>query len=133
LAEVAREAGLSTTPCWRRIQRMRDLGVITRQVTLLDRKKVGLNTQIFAQVRLTAQGRENIEEFSNRIREFPEVLECYIMMGATDFLLRIVAADIEAYEAFFLGKLSRVPGIQEISSMVALSEIKATTALPIGE
>jgi Lrp/AsnC family transcriptional regulator len=82
-------------------------------------------------VRLSAQGRENLEGFSNRIRDFPEVLECHVMMGAIDFMLRIVTADIDAYERFFFEKLSRVPGIQEINSMVALSEIKATTALPI--
>lgn len=102
-----------------------------REVALLDRRRIGLNTQIFAQVRLTAQGRERIDEFADRIRSFPEVLECWVMMGAIDFMLRVVAADIDSYERFFFDKLSRVPGIQEISSMVALSEIKATTALPI--
>jgi Lrp/AsnC family transcriptional regulator len=131
LADIARETGQSTSPCWRRIKRLRDLGVIMGEVALVDRKKVGLAAQIFAQVRLNAQGRENLEEFSARIREFPEVLECYVMMGPTDFMLRIVAESIDAYEIFFFNKLSRVPGVQEINSMVALSEIKATTALPL--
>jgi Lrp/AsnC family transcriptional regulator len=131
VTEVAERCGLTQSPCWRRIQRLRDLGVIERQVMLLDRRKVGLNAHVFAQVRLNAQGRENIEDFSARIRDFPEVLECYVIMGAVDFMLRIVAADIDAYERFFFDKLSRVPGIQEISSMVALSQIKATTVLPI--
>ena len=131
VAELAREAGLSTTPCWRRIQRLKETGIIKGQVALLDRGKLGLKAQIFAQVRLSAQGRENLEEFAAAIRGFPEVLECYVMMGTTDFLLRVVATDIEAYERFFFDCLSRVPGIQEISSMVALSEIKSTTALPL--
>lgn len=131
LAEIAQAVGSSPTPCWRRIQRLRDAGVIRGQVALLDRRKIGLNTQVFAQVRLSAQGRENIEEFATRIREFPEVLECHVIMGTIDFMLRIVAADVEAYERFFFDRLSRVPGIQEINSMVALSEIKSTTALPL--
>ncbi len=119
------------SPCWRRVKRLQDEGIIQRQVALLDRRKIGLNAQIFAQVRLTAQGRERIDEFASQIRAFPEVLECYVMMGSIDFMLRVVAADIDAYEKFFFEKLSRVSGIQEISSMVALSEIKATTELPI--
>jgi Lrp/AsnC family transcriptional regulator len=131
LAEIAERVGMSATPCWRRIQRLRQDGIIKAQVALLDRRAIGLNAQIFAQVRLSAQGRERLEEFSREIQNFPEVLECYVMMGSIDFMLRIVAADIDAYERFFFEKLSRVPGIQEISSMVALSEIKATTALPI--
>lgn len=131
LADIAQRVGLSSSPCWRRIQRLRAVGVITGQVVLLDRRAVGLSAHIFAQVRLTAQGREHIEDFAASIREFPEVLECYVMMGSIDFMLRIVASDIDAYEKFFFEKLSRVTGIQEINSMVALSQIKSTTALPI--
>ena len=130
-AEIAERAALSPSPCWRRIQRLKDLGVIAKQVVLLDRTKIGLNFQIFAQVRLNAKGRENIEEFSATIQKFPEVLDCYVTLGPTDFILRIVAEDINAYERFFYDQLSRVPGIQEINSMVALSEIKSTTALPL--
>lgn len=129
--EIAERAALSPSPCWRRIQRLRDLGVIAKQVVVLDRTKVGLNAQIFAQVRLNAKGRENIEEFSAVIQKFPEVLDCYVTLGSTDFILRIVAEDINAYERFFFDQLSRVAGIQEINSMVALSEIKSTTALPL--
>ena len=130
-AEIAERAALSPSPCWRRIQRLKDLGVIAKQVVLLDRAKIGLNFQIFAQVRLSAKGRENIEEFSAAIRKFPEVLDCYVTLGSTDFILRIVAEDISAYERFFYDQLSRVPGIQEINTMVTLSEIKSTTALPL--
>ena len=131
LAEIARETGQSPSPCWRRIKRLREGGVITGQVAIIDRRKVGLNAQVFAQVRLNAQGRENLEEFSRVIQSFPEVLECFVMMGSVDFMIRIVTTDIDAYERFFFDKLSRIPGIQEISSMVALSEIKSTTALPL--
>lgn len=124
-AQIAEQVGLSQSPCWRRIQRLKEEGVIRGQVTLLDRKKIGLNTQIFAEVKLNAHGRSNFTEFTEAIRGFPEVLECYVLMGAVDFLLRIVTSDIEAYERFFFEKLSMVPGIQEVNSIVALSEIKS--------
>ena len=130
-AQVAERVGLSQSPCWRRIQRLKEEGVIRGQVTLLDRKKVGLNTQIFAEVKLNAHGRSTFAEFTEAIRGFPEVLECYVLMGSVDFLLRIVTPDIEAYERFFFEKLSNVPGIQEVNSIVALSEIKSTTSLPL--
>lgn len=130
-ADVAALVGLSQAPCWRRIQRLKEAGYIRGEVALLDRRKIGLNTQIFAQVKLTATGRSNLEEFTAAIREFPEVLECFVLLGTVDFMLKIVARDIEAYERFFFEKLSRVPGVQEVNSMVALSEIKATTELPI--
>jgi Lrp/AsnC family transcriptional regulator len=130
-AELAERVGLSQSPCWRRVQRLRAEGVIRAEVALLDRGKLGLKTQIFAQVKLSAQGRQHLDEFADAIRRFPEVLECWVLMGPVDFLLRVVAPDVESYERFFFEKLSRVPGIQEITSTVALSEIKATTALPI--
>ncbi len=131
MAELAERVGLSQSPCWRRVQRLRAEGIIRAEVALVDRGKVGLKTQIFAQVKLSAQGRQHLDEFSEAIRRFPEVLECWVLMGPVDFLLRIVAPDVESYERFFFERLSRVPGIQEITSTVALSEIKATTALPI--
>ncbi len=130
-ALLAERVGLSQSPCWRRIQRLKSEGYIKAEVALLDRAKMGLKTQIFAQVKLSAQGRQHLDEFSEAIRRFPEVLECWVLMGPVDFLLRIVAADVESYERFFFDHLSRVPGIQEITSTVALSEIKATTTLPI--
>jgi len=130
-AAVAEAVGLSASPCWRRIDRLEREGFITRRVALVDRKKVGLNAQIFAQVKLNAHGRANLDEFAAAIREFPEVLECHVLMGSVDFMLRVVAADIEAYERFFFEKLSRLPGVQEINSTVALSQIKSTIALPV--
>jgi Lrp/AsnC family transcriptional regulator len=132
-ADIAEKVGLSTTPCWRRIQRMREAGIIAKQVALVDRRKIGLNAQIFAQVKLNAHGRQHLDEFTAAIRAFPEVLEAFVLMGPVDFLLRIVAADIEAYERFFFDKLSRLQGIQEINSIAALSEVKSTTALPLDQ
>ncbi|MDB5711809.1 MAG: AsnC family transcriptional regulator [Sphingomonas bacterium] len=128
---VAEAVGLSASPCWRRIDRLEREGFIKRRVAIVERRKVGLNAQIFAQVKLNAHGRANLDEFAAAIRTFPEVLECHVLMGSVDFMLRVVAADIEAYERFFFEKLSRLPGVQEINSTVALSEIKSTTALPL--
>ncbi|MBT2135362.1 Lrp/AsnC family transcriptional regulator [Croceibacterium sp. LX-88] len=130
-AAIAEKIGLSSSPCWRRIDRLEREGFIKRKVALVDRKKIGLNAQIFAQIKLNAHGRANLDEFTAAIRAFPEVLECYVLMGSVDFLIRVVATDIEAYERFFFDRLSRLPGVQEVNSTVALSEIKATTELPI--
>ncbi len=130
-AEIAALIGLSEAPCWRRIQRLKRDGYIRGQVSLIDRMKVGLNTQVFALVKLSAVGRSNLAEFANTINKFPEVLECFVLMGSSDFMLRVVTRDIQAFERFFFEKLSQVPGIQDVNSMVALSEIKSTTALPL--
>ena len=130
-AELAERVGLSATPCWRRINRLEQDGYIRARVALVDRRKVGLNAHIFAQVKLNAHGRANLDEFGAAIRDFPEVLDCFVLMGSTDFMLRIVAKDIDAYEKFFFDRLSKLPGVQEINSTVALSEIKSTSALPI--
>lgn len=130
-AAIAETVGLSASPCWRRIDRLERDGIIKRRVALVDRAKVGLKAQIFAQVKLNAHGRANLDEFTAAIREVPEVMECHVLMGSVDFMLRIVAADIESYERLFFEKLSNLPGVQEINSTVALSEIKSTTSLPI--
>jgi len=131
-AEIAERVGLSVSPCWRRIDRLEREGFIRKRVAIVDRRKVGLNAHVFAQVKLNAHGRSNLDEFSEAIRGFPEVLDAYVLMGTTDFMLRIVAKDIDAYERFFFDRLSNLPGVQEINSTVALSEIKATTELPLG-
>jgi len=130
-AMIGERIGASQATCWRRIQRMREAGLIPPQVVVLDRKNVGFNAMVFAQVKLTSQGRSNLTKFSAAIRDLPEVLECYVLLGSSDFLLKIVAPDIEAYERFFFEKLSSLEGVQEITSSIALSEIKRTSALPI--
>ena len=130
-AEIAERVGLSSSPCWRRIDRLEREGFIRKRVAMVDRRKVGLNAHVFAQVKLNAHGRANLDEFSAALRSFPEVLDAYVLMGAMDFMLRIVAKDIDAYESFFFDRLSKLPGIQEINSTVALSEIKSTTELPL--
>ena len=130
-AAIGEKIGLSQSACWRRIQRLRDEGVIKEQPVKLDREKVGLNTMVFAHVKLTSHGRSNLTDFSDAVRKYPEVLDCYVVLGNVDFLLRIVTRDIKAYEQFFFEKLSQLPGIQEVNSSIVLSDIKHTTVLPI--
>jgi len=130
-AEVGERVGLSQSPCWRRIQRLQEEGVIKRRVALVDRRKVGLNTLIFSQVKLEAHSGDKLDEFREAIRRIPEVQECFVLMGQVDFLLRIVTPDVEAYERLFFEKLSKLPGVREINSMIAVSAVKETTELPL--
>ena len=129
--EIGERIGLSQSACWRRIQRLRDEGVIKDQPAILDREKVGLSTMVFAHVKLTSHGRGNLTDFADAVRRYPEVLDCYVVLGNVDFLLRIVAEDIKGYERVMYEKLSQLPGVQEVNSSIALSEIKHTTVLPI--
>ena len=130
-AAVGEKIGLSQSPCWRRIQRLRQEGLIQGQYIKFDRKKLGFDVLVFAQVKLTAHGRSKVPEFAETIRQFPEVQECHLVLGNIDFLLRIIVRDIEEYERFFFEKLSHLAEIQEVHSNIVLSEIKYTTQLPI--
>jgi Lrp/AsnC family transcriptional regulator len=130
-AAIGEKIGLSQSPCWRRIQRLREEGLIQGQLIRFDRKKLGFDVLVFAQVKLTAHGRSKVPEFAETIRQFPEVQECHLVLGNIDFLLRIVARDIEEYERFFFEKLSHLAEIQEVHSNIVLSEIKYTTQLPV--
>ena len=130
-AAVGEKIGLSQSPCWRRIQRLRQEGLIQGVHMRFDRKKLGFDVLVFAQVKLTAHGRSKVPEFAETIRQFPEVQECHLVLGNIDFLLRIIVRDIEEYERFFFEKLSHLAEIQEVHSNIVLSEIKYTTQLPI--
>lgn len=130
-AELAELVGLSQPVCWRRIQRLRENGYILREMAVLDREKLGFGAQVYAMVKLTTIGRANLSSFSEAIRAMPEVVECHVLMGAADFLLKIVTKDIHAYERFFFERLSSIEGIQDVNSCVALSEIKAATGVPL--
>ena len=132
-AEIAERLGMTASTCWRRVSRLEELGVIRKRVALLDREKVGLNVLVFSHVKLAGHGRDALLKFEQAVRQHPEILECYTLMGETDFLLRIVCRDIKSYEAFFLDHLSRFPGVQSVHSSIALSVIKETTALPVRE
>lgn len=130
-ADLAEIVGLSQSPCWRRLNRLKEAGFIEGQITRLNASKLGFNTTFFAHVKLSAHGRANLTEFGDAIRRLPEVMECYATLGSFDFLLKIVMRDVSAYEQFVYGRLSALPTVQEINSTIALSTIKATSALPL--
>ncbi len=130
-ADIGARIGLSQSPCWRRINRLEKAGYIRARVALLDRHRLDLDVLVFALVKLNAHGRRSLPEFAEAIRERPEVQECFTIMGDMDFLLRIVVPDIQAYERFFFEVLSQLPGVQEIHSNIAMSEMKSTTRLPL--
>lgn len=127
-AEIGERVGLSQSPCWRRLHRLEQEGYIEGKVALLDRRRLGLDVLIYALVKLTAHGRRSLPEFAEAVQAFPEVQECYTLTGEMDFLLRIVTADMQAYERFFFDRLSGLPGLGEVHSSIVMSEIKRTTA-----
>ncbi len=128
-AEIADKVNLSQPPCWRRIKRLEEGGYIIKRVGILNANKLGLHIVIYAEVKLSANS--EIMAFEENIIKIPEVTECYVMLGQVDFLLRIVSADIAAYEKLYREKLSKLPGVQELNSSVAMGEVKRTTELPI--
>jgi len=130
-SEIAERVNLSQPPCWRRIKRLEEEGYILERVGLLNPTKLGFNVVIYTEVKLTANGRQEVHEFEERIRAFPEVTECYVMLGRIDFLLRIVTKNVETYERLFRDELSQLPGVQDFNSSVAMSVVKHTTALPL--
>jgi Lrp/AsnC family transcriptional regulator len=130
-AKIADLVGLSQSPCWRRIQRLKDEGYISKVVAVLNRHKLNLNTLLFVHVKVIRNDQESLAQFTTAIRGFNEVLDCYAILGVYDFLLRVLVSDMQAYEKFFFTKLSTVPNIREVHSFVAVSEIKSTTALPL--
>lgn len=129
--DIARELNLSQSPCWRRINRIEQAGLVQRRVALLDRDKLGMDVVVFATVNLAAHGREQIERFEADIRSVPEVVECYTMTGAWDYMLKIITRDVRHYEQFIREHLLTMPLIREMHSHIAVTEIKNSTELPL--
>jgi Lrp/AsnC family transcriptional regulator len=130
-ADLASAVGLSPSPCWRRISLLEESGVIRKRVALLDRDRLGLNVLVVVNVRLTSHGRQSLAAFEERVRQLPEVMQCFTVMGAIDFVLMVVATDIRAYERFMREHLSQLPGVHGIESNIVMTTVKDTTALPI--
>ena len=130
-AELAERIGMSQSPCWRRINRIEQEGIIQRKVALLDQHKLGMEVVVFTTVNLTTHGRSALQEFEHEIVKFPEVVECYIMTGSMDYMLKIVTRDIRHYEIFIRTHLAQLPGIREMHSNVSVTRIKDTTELPL--
>jgi DNA-binding Lrp family transcriptional regulator len=129
--DLARAVSLSPSPCLARVRALEAAGTIQRYVTLLDPKKLGLTVSVLVQVTLEKQIESALELFEKAVRERPEVMECYLMTGDADYLLRVVVADVPAFERFILDFLSRVPGVGNIKSSFALKQVKYQTALPL--
>jgi len=129
--ELARRVGLSASPCLRRVKLLEAAGVISRYVAVVDQAKIGLPLSMFARVWLTAQDAETIELFIAAMRRLPEVVECHIMLGESDALLRVVVADLESYRRFQSTHLTRQNGIQNVKTDVPSEVVKQTFALPI--
>jgi Lrp/AsnC family transcriptional regulator len=125
--------GLSASPCWRRIQRLERDGVIRRRVALLDPAQLGLGVVVFASVKLSAHGRQALPEFEEAVKQYPEVMECYTVSGGVDFMLRVVTKDVHSYELFLRNHLTQLPAVAEVHSRIAITQVKYTTAVPLGE
>jgi Lrp/AsnC family transcriptional regulator len=130
VAQIAERVGLSTTPCWRRIQNLEKSGVIRRRVALLDPEKLNCGVTVFVRLRTSQHNYEWLETFSRAVERMEEVVEFYRMSGDIDYLLRIVVPDIASYDGFYK-RLIRTAEFAEVSSSFALEEIKYTTALPL--
>jgi Lrp/AsnC family transcriptional regulator, leucine-responsive regulatory protein len=131
LSDLAERVALSPSPCLRRIRRLERAGIIARYVAVLDQAKVGLPVSVFISIKLESQRVEALERFKKAIAKWPEVLECYLMTGPRDYLMRIVVADLAAYEQFLKQKLTRIDGVSSIESSFALEQTKYSHTLPI--
>ena len=128
---LADKLGMTPPPCWRRVQRLREAGILDRRIWLVDPAKLGLDTVIYVTVKLTTHDREATNAFREAVRELPEVLECYILLGAIDALLKVRVADVKDYERIFYDRLSQLPAVREFESSVVLSEVKLTHGVPV--
>ena len=129
--ELSEHIHLSQSPCLRRVRNMESSGIIKGYVALVDQNAVGLPVSVFVNVRLEKQIERALEKFEEIVQDWSEVMECYLMTGDSDYLLRVVASDLAAYERFLMDKLTRVPGVASINSSFALKQVTYKTALPI--
>jgi Lrp/AsnC family transcriptional regulator len=133
VADVAREAGMSQTPAWRRIKRLKEAGAIRAVVALVDRHAVGLNFVAYAFVKLGLPSRQNMESFDRLVKLWPEVLLCERVTGAVDYLIKVVTEDIDAYDRFLRYKLLDNELVTDVQSRIVVATVKDTPALPIDE
>jgi Lrp/AsnC family transcriptional regulator len=130
VAEIGKRVGLSTTPCWRRIQKLEELGVLQARVALLDAKKVNVGVTVFVSITTSHHTQDWLDRFHAALNEFPEVVEFYRMSGQVDYLLRVVVPDIERYDTFYKKLIGKIE-LSDVSSAFAMEQIKFTTALPL--
>jgi Lrp/AsnC family transcriptional regulator, leucine-responsive regulatory protein len=129
--ELAERVGLTTSPCLRRLRRLESTGVIRGYAALVDQKKVGLPVSVFVSIKLERQREDDLNRFQDAVRGCPEIVECYLMTGQRDYLLRVVARDLGDYERIVKETLTRIEGVASIESSFALSQVKHSNALPL--
>jgi Lrp/AsnC family leucine-responsive transcriptional regulator len=129
---LAERVGLSPTPCLRRVRLLEEAGVIGGYVAVLDQKTVGLPVSVFISIKLERQREEDLDRFAASVSRWPEVMECYLMTGQRDYLMRVVCADLPAFERFLKEKLTKLDGLASIESSFALTQVKHTNVLPLG-
>ena len=132
VTDIARKVGLSVTPCWRRIQKMEEDGIIKGRVALLDGKKIGMGMSVFVGIKTDQHNVDWLEQFAKSISALPQVVEFYRMSGEVDYMLRVVVPDMASYDVFYKKLISTVK-LKDVSSSFAMEEIKYTTALPVPE
>lgn len=131
MADLANKVGLSHTPCWRRVKRLEASGVIKKRVVLIDAKKCGFTVQVFASLSLKEHADGALESFERAVQLIPEIVECHIMSGTRDYMLRILLPDVEAYDDFLKHEVLHLPGVGSVNTSFILRSIKSTTAVPV--
>ena len=131
MQELGDRVGLSHTPCWRRVKRLEERGIVKRRVALLDAEQLDLAVNVFVNVSLRRHQENALNRFEAAVQDVPEVVECYSVSGETDFLLRVVVADVTAYERLVKATLVHLPEVGNLTSTFALRQVKYTTALPL--
>lgn len=132
VADIADRVGLSSSPCWRRIKRLEEQGIILRRVTLLDREALGLTFEVVASVKLQMPTRDNLEKFETLVMKWPEVVDCLTVTGAMDYILRIVTTDTHAYDDFLRDRMLASGLVADVQSRIVIRVSKRTTAAPLG-
>ena len=132
VAEIAERVGLSSSPCWRRIKRLEDSGVIQRRVTILDRDRLGLSFEVYCTVKLALPSKENLESFENAITRLPEVVQCATVTGAADYELRVVTRDMHTFDQFLRDRILSLGLVSNIESRIVIRSVKNSTAAPLG-
>src|SRR5580692_8193286 len=132
VAEIAERVGLSSSPCWRRIKRLEDDGVIQRRVTILDREKLGLGFEVYCTVKLSLPTKDNLDTFEQSVQRWPEVVQCATVTGAADYELRIVTRDMHTFDDFLRDKILSLGLVSNIESRIVVRSVKNTTTAPLG-
>jgi Lrp/AsnC family transcriptional regulator len=131
IADLAAKAGLSYTPCWRRLKRLEDLGVIEKRVALVSDAALGLGVTVLVQMSLNKHDEDTLHRFERAVQTIDEVMECYAVSGEKDFQLRVVVGSVQAYDKLLKSKLVHLPGVASVSSHFVLTRVKYTTKLPV--